>query len=272
VNSARENFRSLGVEIYDTTMALLPRGWRNVSIPLERIANDSLRLATTDFARETSPSPNNPDLGIEPESLLGNLTEAIRDLDREVRDAGFVWSRQHIEIVRTAADEGRVILSEGPTIEIDASVLDARVYTEALFDLLTDTTAFEIRQREFSEEVMGHDEWNYDSRMGTLTLERGVLPWRTFTAQPIGSYAFESGTWLWAWANTSLPASCTQAACEFRASIETRAGLGVLRRPSFPCAESFAARLAAIAAAKLGARGIYRATYGPGALFLMIAT
>jgi hypothetical protein len=152
-------------------------------------------------------------------------------------------------------------------IELGPADLAALVFTDALFDALAATEPAAARgQAALDAAVAGHDDWTYDAGTGALALTKGVLPWRTLRAEVLGSYAHESATFLWGWANGHLDPRSVRAVTALRDAARASQGLGALVRPSLPCEEGFALRLARLAAARVGATGIYRASYGPGVL------
>lgn len=104
------------------------------------------------------------------------------------------------------------------------------------------------------------DRWSADLAAGTLSFEfadRVV----TGRVQLLGSYAITAGTWLWGWANGSVPESVTVASREVKA-IATRPGLQLLEEAKLQIPAEFADDLASVAVEVAGLDGWYR---GPSA-------
>ena len=51
--------------------------------------------------------------------------------------------------------------------------------------------------------------WAYEREAGTLTFSNDGIPRVVATIQAVGSTSNQSGTWMWGWANRSLPAKVT---------------------------------------------------------------
>jgi hypothetical protein len=91
-----------------------------------------------------------------------------------------------------------------------------------------------------------------------------------YRAQVVGSWARESETLLWAWANEEMPETCRALSRAAREGAKSEPGLGALRRPHLPADEPFAFALAQLAAARQGARGVYPAAHEQGVIYLAI--
>lgn len=100
------------------------------------------------------------------------------------------------------------------------------------------------------------DRWSADLAAGTITFHfpnhviRGE-------AELLGSFATEPGTWLWGWANGSVPESSTGAAREVR-ELAIRPGLQLLAAPKLQVSAETADDLANIAVEAGGMDGWYR--------------
>ena len=70
------------------------------------------------------------------------------------------------------------------------------------------------KQLDFAERVENLD-WNVDLKAGKITFGEQ----ETYPVQVLGSFSFESQTWLWSWANqaANIPAKLLEQAKEFRA-------------------------------------------------------
>ncbi|MGN8551651.1 UNVERIFIED_CONTAM: hypothetical protein OHV15_03580 [Microbacterium sp. SLM126] len=101
------------------------------------------------------------------------------------------------------------------------------------------------------------DRWSADLASGTLSFE---FPDRVVggRVQLLGTYAITAGTWLWGWANGSVPESVTVASLEVKA-IATRPGLQLLQDAKLQIPAGFADDLANVAVEVAGLDGWYRA-------------
>jgi hypothetical protein len=277
MNGPEEAAQHFALEIVDAAMVIAPRGWRSVRLELERRAADSIRVAelTTHLAGDRPLAK--PSLGLEVGAFHGVINEAINDLRATLVTRGIAWTAAAFRIDRR--DDGAYVCAlldandaVAHSIVLEGARADALIFTEPLFDaLLAAEPAMAERQAALSERVRGHDDWNYDSAVGTLTLSKGVLPWATLHAEPIGSFAYDSETWLWAWANDALADERRAMTRRLRDAARTERGMSALVRPTLPCTEAFATRIAALAAHRVGAEGIYGAPFGPGVLILAVS-
>jgi hypothetical protein len=88
----------------------------------------------------------------------------------------------------------------------------------------------------------------------------------------IGSYSLETHTWLWAWANKSLPIAAQEKAVVLKGLFE-RTGMRIFSDPSLDtCDEYLAWELAAAAVSQLGSLGCYREPAGHLWIFVSIDT
>lgn len=263
---------ALALEIHDALMVTAPRGWQRVEIDLER-RGGALRVREMRSALDPAAAgADKPDLGIDAHEFAGILAAAASDLLGVARAAGTPWTGAAMAMHREGRARAVLELREpggavARRIELGPDALDALVFTEALFDALVEVEPIAARNEAALEaDIAGHDEWNYEQQSCELLLSKGVLPWRTLPAQIIGTYAPESATFLWGWANEHVDPRCTRAVVALREWARTVPGMRVLLRPSLPCEEGFSVKLARLAAVRMGARGVYRASFGPGVL------
>src|SRR5437899_2085834 len=101
------------------------------------------------------------------------------------------------------------------------------------------------------------DDWRLDPERGELVLQ---FPGRQIvaSAQIIGSYDSQTGTWHWAWANDSLPQNLIQDALRAREYGE-REGIERLTSPEWQGQETDCWYMAALACRLCGSQGAYRA-------------
>jgi hypothetical protein len=113
-----------------------------------------------------------------------------------------------------------------------------------------------VCEREFS---IGHwERWDYDGDAGTITFSEAGIPKVIADVQLVGTTSTRSNTWLWGWANESVPRSITQLIEKVRAFGQTES-LPELIETSWPDDEYHGWEMTEIAAKLIHARGAYRA-------------
>jgi len=100
-------------------------------------------------------------------------------------------------------------------------------------------------------------QWHYDLDRGTLSFLQDGLPRVVASIQVVGTTSEKEGTWLWSWANESIPASVTGVIRTVREFGE-KEGVSQLTASSSPLEEHVGWEMTAIAAKVLGAKGGYR--------------
>jgi hypothetical protein len=111
---------------------------------------------------------------------------------------------------------------------------------------------------------IGHwERWDYDLDEGTLVFSQDGVPRVIADIQVVGTTSKDVGTWLWGWANESLPSLVTARLPAVR-DFGTAEGVSDLTEPELPDDEYLGWKLTAVAAKILGASGAYRcpASYG----------
>src|SRR5689334_9911215 len=58
--------------------------------------------------------------------------------------------------------------------------------------------------------------WDYDLERGTLTFSENGVPKVLASIQVYGTTSVSGGTWMWGWANESLPPNVTKAVAKVR--------------------------------------------------------
>src|SRR5580704_17361587 len=111
-------------------------------------------------------------------------------------------------------------------------------------------------KRQFS--IGNWDRWDYDGDLGTITFSEGGLPKVIAEIQLVGTTSTKSHTWLWGWANESVPRPITVQIERVR-DFGKAESLPVLFEPSWPDDEYHGWEMTAIAAKLLHAKGGYRA-------------
>ena len=114
-----------------------------------------------------------------------------------------------------------------------------------------------------------HERWNLDAETRTLrfTFPDGEVV--DCTAQAVGSYDADHGTWMWAWANQSLTAF--PAFLEYAAEVRDygrRHGLPMLVTPAVSLDQEAAWSMTALAVKLCGGKGAFCGIHGPLHMFL----
>lgn len=267
---------ALALEIHDALALVATAGWRTVRMDLTRGSDGTLRVAQWTTTLSETRTRARPDLGIEPGAMFGVLNEAANDLAALTRSMGIAWSGESLLAERDGDTRALLSLADASariehTIELGPGDLDELLFTDALFTAAAESEpAIERLERALDGRAEGHTGWGYDQESGVLDLTRGNERVLQVQAEAIGSYAFESETWLWAWANPAIDPERARLVRSVRDWAARQTGLSAFCRPTLPCAESFADTLARIVATRGGAQGIYRAVFGKGVLLLAI--
>lgn len=262
-----DELTALALEILDTLVVIATPGWTELSVTIDR--REGKAYAHSVVALEKQRRDARPELGLDLGEVRAALDEALGELDAllgrtELASLALHRSSDEHVVVAALASDGRILVEQ----TLDERFYPYRVYTEALFDAALAAATIDEGQRALSAEAQGHDDWEYDARTLELQLKKGVLPWRVYRAQVIATWAKESETLLWAWANEELPERSKSLSIAARDSTKSNAGLGALRRPHLPADEPFASALARLAAARVGAWAVYPAVYESGVIYL----
>ena len=110
--------------------------------------------------------------------------------------------------------------------------------------------------------------WAYELEAGTLTFSNDGVPRVVATIQAVGSTSNKSGTWMWGWANQSLPEKVTDQLFRLKQFGE-RENLTQLTEATFPGDEKVGWEMAAVATRILGGKGVYRCPSANGSLFVV---
>ncbi|MDP3274761.1 MAG: hypothetical protein Q8Q09_06155 [Deltaproteobacteria bacterium] len=265
---------ALSLELIDALTVIATPGWTAVELSLA--LREDRPFAASLVSEGSEEGLARAAMGLDPGDVRAALDEAIAELAEQVCARPVTLARVRVE--RTGDEYAHVEAWDTRGVSclvcaIDGRHLPTRVYTEALYAQgLEAAERMDAGQRALAAQAQGHDDWEYDARTTQLSLKKGVLPWRTYEAQVLGSWARESETLLWAWANEELPPTCAALARSVREGTRTEPGLGALRRPHLPADEPFAMALARIAAARTGASAVYPAVYEAGVLYLAITS
>lgn len=110
--------------------------------------------------------------------------------------------------------------------------------------------------------------WDYDLDSGTLTFSENGVPRVIAQIQVVGTTSTAAKTWMWAWANESMPSCVTSKLSEVR-DFGRREGLQKLIEPEIADDEFLGWAMTAIAARLIHAKGAYRCPSDRGFLYLI---
>jgi hypothetical protein len=137
-----------------------------------------------------------------------------------------------------------------------------------LRDLFVDHVAAALERQLDLGERIGPCEWNFDMEAGTMTFslpsEDRVVP-----VQVLGSESDATGTWIWAWETSRIPARLAESARRLR-TIGEQKGARELHTPRVSLATADGEMLALLASGLLNAPGYYRAPFRGGAMFVLL--
>jgi hypothetical protein len=138
-------------------------------------------------------------------------------------------------------------------------LLEAKAYAQQCAERL---------ESEFS--LLEYERYDYDQKAATLVFSGADRPSLTMNIQVVGSWATESGTWLWAWENDSiLPSAKPHVHVLERFGREN--GFERLTEALWKAEQADAWEMARVACLLLQADGIYRAPDEDGALFMVFS-
>jgi hypothetical protein len=127
----------------------------------------------------------------------------------------------------------------------------------------------ELCKQEFR--ISSWPRWDYDFKRGTLTFSQDGVPKVRASIQVIGTTSISGGTWMWGWANESLPPNVTKEVAKVRAFGETE-NIAELKEQELPDDEHLGWELTAVAAKVLGAIGAYRCPDENGFVYLVYSS
>jgi hypothetical protein len=127
------------------------------------------------------------------------------------------------------------------------------------------------RQQDAAKREFNLESWkryDLDPKTGTLTFSTGGKPGVVAHVLIVGSIADKPGTWLWSWADSSVPDSMSDPLLRVRQFGKDH-GFDKLANPDWPGDKTDGWDMTAAAAFILSAKGAYRAPYEGGAVYLI---
>jgi hypothetical protein len=109
-----------------------------------------------------------------------------------------------------------------------------------------------VKQERFLARIADASRWQCELANGTLSFDD-----ESFPVTPVGTHSDEQQTWLWAWANETLPGLARQASRRIQA-LHDRTGFRVFLDEGTPAKSIDAQDLTALAIHELDAIGLYR--------------
>lgn len=264
----------LACEVADCVTVVAPRGWKSVALTLER-KSDQLRVAQVDAKLEGPPTPK-PELGMDDAARIGGISAALTDALHLLHHQGVDWEGERATLSRPSAEQrvlslfnndGRPVFS----VSVPGEYVNALFLSDALLDALAEAQArIDRRQEQFNARIAGFTRWHVSQPDQKVTFEFDDKPKLELSAQILGTWAPEDESWLWGWANTSVDQRCTRLVEAALRPDERAPGMAVFWREKFPCEPEFAAKVALLAADRLGATGVFHGTVGGASAYVAI--
>ena len=114
-----------------------------------------------------------------------------------------------------------------------------------------------------------YERWFYDLEKGTLTFSHHGVAQVVAAIQAIGSLSTQTGTWLWGWANESIPKEMCKAMLAVR-DFGQKHNISRLTEDYWEATEDDGWEMSAVTARLLGAKGVYRCPGESGFIFLLL--
>ncbi len=252
----------LSCEIADTLNLLAPRGWNTVQLALDN-RGGQLRVVSVDAKLSGAPGPK-PELGMDAPARLMGMSAAFTDVLHQLHHDGVNWSGTRAQVSRPRADHLVVTLLNddgrpASSWTVTSEYLEALFLSEPFLDALAAAES-EISRRhaELAARIQGTTSWTYAQPERLLSFAFADRAPLQVPAQILGTWTQDEESWLWGWANTSIEPACTD---RVEAALQPDAhepGFAVFWREKYPCEDGFAGQVAALAAHRMGARGVYR--------------
>jgi hypothetical protein len=116
--------------------------------------------------------------------------------------------------------------------------------------------------------ILSWPRYDYDLKAGTLTFSKDGIDRVIASIQVVGTTSKSEGTWLWGWANASLPNDSTEQMDTVRAFGEGE-NLPALKNPYSEDDEYLGWEMTGVAVKILGAKGGYRCPCNDGFIYFV---
>ena len=132
-------------------------------------------------------------------------------------------------------------------------------------------TLMEERQAVLFSALSPNVHWHYDLDEAVIEFSEAGSLLASFRITLVGTMSKSEGTWLWSWANETLPAEVTSGIERVRAFGEAN-GYSLLVTPEWPIDEKLMGDVGAVAGIQLDAAGYFRSVSGDLALYFLLDT
>jgi len=139
-----------------------------------------------------------------------------------------------------------------------------------MFDALLTNSIAELKLKTAAQTAWGFgkfDNWSLDQDKGDLVFSNSDGTTAVCPAQIIGTYDTTSKTWLWAWDNPSITDKLKADSLKVKEYGETN-HIEKLTKAEWPCEESDAWAMAALAVKLCGSQCVYRGPAGSSYVFV----
>lgn len=241
-------------------MTMLPRRWKAARMQLERVPT-GLRLVKLDAEIDEgelhagAPPPN---LGFDQTQSIAGLNEAFTAIGAALPQwGGSAEMKRNFDRTFTLFLEG---------FELNVNV-DDLLLSDDLFEALDSAEPYGEIQERFDANIRGFQSWGYDT--DTARLRFVLADGRTWElpGQIIGSWSSHEGTFMWGWANSSVPEIARSAVAQVR-EYGAAVRIAALTTETFSCSQQLAVRVALLAAQQMNALGVYGGAHAGGAVFI----
>lgn len=127
----------------------------------------------------------------------------------------------------------------------------------------------ELCEKEFH--ISSWPRWDYDLEPGTLTFSENGVAKVLATIQVVGTTSVSGGTWMWGWANESLPPNVKKEVARVREFGQAE-NIPELTKAVLPDDEYIGWGMTAVAAKLLGVRGAYRCPGSNGFVYVVYSS
>jgi hypothetical protein len=113
-----------------------------------------------------------------------------------------------------------------------------------------------------------YERWDYDLETCEFVFSDNGIPKVVAKFQAVGSFSSNAKTWLWSWANASIPKTACDQIHRVR-EFGVSHGVVKLTEPKWSAEEADGWEMAAVATVILGGKGVYRCPNKNGLLFIV---
>lgn len=135
------------------------------------------------------------------------------------------------------------------------------------YDTLFEQYAGIAFEKQYSlADVIGDSDWNVDTTTGLIAFGEIEMP-----IQVLGTYSFQSETWLWAWANqaSGIPENLLTQANELK-KLGEEYNIEFLTKDQYKIEATDAHALGIIASGKFGSSAYYAGNFGDGIVLVTV--